>query len=233
MFKYVSLLRDRFTLRINEDGEFYYFNQMQRKWDTIRNQTLGSHSATVRGAFEGQKISVSSRFQVEQHVILVHMGTQNAVGGILISAEGAIAVSSKPNFRFTGVLPDFWLHRTTVVLGVKGACTINIRDVYAEDEDIIRLKAGEERWFIPARYATATPPYDAQKGEGETTVQTVRVLKTGEQATMRIHAEAPTGSSTPPTTPKAEKPDENDDEGAAGGSAMDTESVYADAQSTA
>lgn len=235
MYRYISLLRDRFTLRINEDGgEFFYHNEMLRRWDTIRDQTMASRSAVVRGAFNGQKIHFSSRFQVEQHVIVVHMGTQLAVGSIMISSDGAITVASKPNFRFLGTLPDFWLHRTTVVLGVKGACTINIRDVYVEDEDIIRLKVGEERWFIPARYSTSTAGYDTQTGENETAVQRVRVLKTGERATMLIQSEVLPTSSTRPTTPvpKTERADEHDDDEAAGGSTMDTESVYNDAQSS-
>lgn len=168
MFSYVSLLRDRFSLRLNEDHlSFHYYNEMVRKWDAIDGNTLASHSAVIRGLYDGRKVIGSSRRQVEQNFIIVHLEKKQTVGSIRITDTGAMIVSTAPNFRFNGTLPEYWQHRTTVLLGVMGACTINIRDLMADDEDILRLKQNVDRWFIPTRYVDATAAYDAQTSEKE------------------------------------------------------------------
>lgn len=168
MFSYASLLRERFSLRLNEDElKFSYYNSMVRKWDDIGNNSLASHSAIIRGLYDGRKVIISSRRQVEQNVILIHLGQMQAVGAIRIKDDGALMVANKPTFQFRHTLPEYWQHRTTLLLGVTAACTINLRDLQADDEDILRLKANVDRWFVPARYVEPTAPYDIQTSERE------------------------------------------------------------------
>lgn len=201
MFRYVSLLRDRFTLRINEEQyEFHYYNELNKCWDKVGNQVIASSSAVIKGSLMGRKIKLASRFNVGQSIIVVHMGRRQAVGSILVTVEGALSVSAQPTTRFD---PDFgvpqqWLHVTTVILGVQEACTLNIRDIIAEDEDIIRLKPREERWFVPARYTSATIGYDDQVTEKQTMSRVEQSgsigLRTGQGAKLIIIEDETTSS---------------------------------------
>lgn len=180
MFSYVSLLRDRFSLRINEDDHvFYYWHQLGRKWQTIGEMTLSSGSATVRGLFGGSKILVSSRYNLEQTIVLVNLVTNQTIGSIIIDTNGSVKISTQPAWEFNGKLagiPDHWINRMTALLAVKGPCTINVKDICGNDEDILRLKPAERRWFVPARYTEHTTRYDLVTSERDAIVREAVVL---------------------------------------------------------
>lgn len=193
MFAYAATLRDRYTLRLNEDGlKFAYWHQLGRVWKNMGNFTVASNSAAIRGSLDGTKITVSSRYNVEQVIMMVNLSTNKMIGSIVIDVNGSIKISALPTWDFGGrmsQIPEGWLNRLALLVGVTGpcTCTINIRDVAAEDEDILRLKNESERWFIPGRYTEKTAGYDIEKTERDVIrEQKAPTVVNGREMTIKV-----------------------------------------------
>lgn len=172
MFKYVKPLRERLWLRLNDDGlEFHMFKPNAQGWVKMRNQSFLSCTTVLQGGLDGQRVIVHSVRNTTSMILLVNMITSRVVGHIIIDESGAIRIEGGPSIVFQVPLPGYWKHRLTAAIGLLSSnCTINIKDVIANDDDLLRLKHGHRQMFIPNRYLKPTVSYDDQSDEMDRTI---------------------------------------------------------------
>lgn len=128
----------------------------------VKDASFGSLSASVLFDKRGQRCTLYSRTGHEQTMIIVNTLTERTIGFIHVTKGGAIEVLNTPNFVVQWPLPEYYREATTMVIGIAGPFTLNIRDCLGDDEDILRLKAGKEAIFIPQRYMKPTVEYDRE-----------------------------------------------------------------------
>lgn len=209
MFSYAHYQRDRYTLRQNEPGlKFSYWHAGSESWRELSDIILASHSAVYRGELGGTKLNVSSVFNMEQVLLIVNLSAKRVIGSVIVDINGAIKISQLPDWEFSGRKsdwPDRWQNRLGLALGIPGPCTINVRDVTADDEDILRIKKNEGHWFVPARYMEKTKLYDKEDNELSVLTKKPTIVK-GEGLLLRIEPKPQPGTSNanqPSATPGA------------------------------
>lgn len=126
-------------------------------------------TGTIRGSNCGRKIKIDT-IMGTQSVLFIANCTPNApgvtcqvVGSIMFNANGQFLISSSPSEPLDQLLASMnSVQRATAmgVIGFNGPATFNLYDVQGNDEDIIRLKEGETKLYIPARYMLPTAAYD-------------------------------------------------------------------------
>lgn len=153
--------RDRYGLRINEDGLVFRIRNFQAEhWELIENRNFGSLTASLRGSLDGQRVELSSIRYLPQTILIADTRTDRCIGRVDILESGALQVQDTPTFAIGRALPDFWSNKVTAVLGISDYCTINIQDQIGNDVDILRYKPRNSKWFVPPRYLKPTPEYD-------------------------------------------------------------------------
>lgn len=165
MLKYVQQFRKRFSLQINdhqeEDNQLLYIKDSRHlEWHTIGLDEYGSQTAVVRGLKLGTQVKVSSHPFVEQCFLLADLMTDRAVGRIDISNVGAITIHDFPTWSVGPNIQSMYEHRITAIIGFRGPATLNFTDEANGDVDILRLKSGQAKLFVPAKYLKPTPAYD-------------------------------------------------------------------------
>lgn len=160
MLSYANAHRNRGYLRINEDEKaFRVWHPTNRDWHHTTNGVMSSNTATDCFSCDGQRVDIHSHVGFRQIIFLANTMTFQTVGRLEISDYGAIMLNDGPIFD-VNVIPEYWQHKTLLILGLPGACTINIRDTLGNDVDIIRLKQGHPKMFVPHRYNRETDQYD-------------------------------------------------------------------------
>lgn len=163
MLQYVQALRDRFHLRLNENGSVFLIKDPHSfQWRPVGNTTFVSSPAALTGSYEGEKVTFASIETVHQVIFVADASRNVTIGRIEISTGGAIQVYDTPvvTLKPGEELDAKWKHHVTAILGVPGPSTINITNVLGNDTDILRLKPGHATWYIPARYKTESESYD-------------------------------------------------------------------------
>lgn len=170
MLWYANSFRNRFYLRVNdEEKPFRVWNPITAEWNAAASQTMGSVTAAVRFSLNGQRVDVSSHTGYRQVIFMANSQTNRTIGRLEVSDYGAITMHDGPQFA-TDTIPEYWQQKMLVMIGVPGASTINVHDCLGDDDDIIRLKPGHSKIFIPHRYAKETAQYDVCKPTQKKTV---------------------------------------------------------------
>lgn len=132
------------------------FNQDTGAWERLVNRTFASATEVVRGSANGQRMNFASHVGTRQKVILANTLDNRATGRIEITDAGSIQGVNSPQFSLNLPLPQYWRPKFSISLGIPGPCTVNLHDEIADDDDIIRLKPGFSKIFVPARYNILT-----------------------------------------------------------------------------
>lgn len=163
MLRSVRPFKPRFSLRLNERSQsFRVYNSTEKRYELLENRTFGSLTATCLGSADGRQLTVHSHAGHPQVIVVVHVATNNAVGAVWISPEGALNVADPPPYTAGAASPGTFGEQITMILGLPGHCTINLTNLLGEKEDIIRFNPGHTRWFIPHRYLEPTSKYDVE-----------------------------------------------------------------------
>lgn len=192
MLQYAKHFRDRLMLRINHsnDETFRVRNVWSKEWELLGNRTFGGHSAALRGSVDGERVDIMTHTGISHTFLVANTETNHVVANIEIGANGDIMFNEGPHLiNVAEPLNAYWSHRTVMIIGIPGPCTVNMRDFTTKDEDIFRLKMGHNRMFIPSAYQKSTPAYDIERAYD---APTAPEGKGGKKS-----AEAPSTSQTP------------------------------------
>lgn len=167
MLKYVQAFRKRFALQVNdhseEDAQLLYIKDSRfLEWLPIGLDEFGSQTALVRGLKLGTQAKISTHPYTDQCFLLADMMTDRAVGRIEINNMGAISIHDFPTWSVRNI-QDMYETRITAIIGFRGPATLNFTDEQNGDVDILRLKIGQTKIFVPAKYLKPTAAYDNQK----------------------------------------------------------------------
>lgn len=149
-------------MRVNEDGkDFCLRNFWENTWERLSDRTFISRGMLITASQGGKRIDVGTVCATNQTILLADMQTGSIVGRIEITAEGALSFhDGMPAVNVANRLPWFWHAAASIVLGIDGPASMNIRDVLGDDEDMFRLKKGHKSWFVPNAYRKPTRDYD-------------------------------------------------------------------------
>lgn len=121
--------------------------------------------ATVTTHDAGQRIGIATVPGTECTMLIADTKSKpvSIVGSIEFMRNGSMHLSDLPNNRSAVDLTWLPLNRVATIIGIIGfrsPATFNVCDLGSFDEDIIRLKKGETKLFIPAKYKVPTAAYD-------------------------------------------------------------------------
>lgn len=160
----VHPLRRRCSLRLNEDHlqwqRINAFGEFQRCEDGLM---MGSATTAVIFDKGGQRCEIHSHTATAVYVPLVNTRTHRTIGAVEIYPTGALNVRNDVSWDVELPIPEADRHRITVILGIDGPFTANIKDFLGDDEDIIRLKDGHAKIYRPVRYSVTTSRHDLER----------------------------------------------------------------------
>lgn len=164
MLNKVNPLRRRCAMRLNEDHLTWHRINERGEFTACENGLMLANATTVL-TFDkdGQRCEVSSHTATSVFLPIANMRTNRTVGAVEIYPNGALHIRDDIGHDIRQPIPEVERHRITMILGVDGPFTANIKDIVGDDEDIVRLKEGHAKIWRPVRYSVTTTRHDVEQ----------------------------------------------------------------------
>lgn len=161
MLMLVQPQRQRISLRLNDDNRAFFYRSENPLWiRCIDGMVMASATASIQFDQNGKRMHISSVPGHPQVILLANTVTNRTIGQLAINDSGAVALRDAPVFALTPDFPMYWSQKTTAIIGIDGSFTANLLDKMNGDEDIVRLKPGQNKVFRPNHWLQPSAEYD-------------------------------------------------------------------------
>lgn len=155
-------LKNRFTVRINDEGQrFGIF--MNNEWDF---PTIDSHYGSLTGAVcmfnRGTVINLRSQEGFAQRMVFVDIERAKVVGSIKITGKGGLILTDGKNENLNAEWPILLRTQTIAIIGIPKKATFRLFDLMTADEsfDMWYDANKKERWWFPHHLRNARKNHD-------------------------------------------------------------------------